>query len=339
MNKQNKLKEFVLLLLGIFLLLIIIKYLRVVKICCLLFKIMIPVFIGFIYAWLMNPLIELLSSKKEKRNKMSILVFVIILILLGIFLYYLIPTIYREVSELVDKIPIVIEMIKKKIRRLGLNIKTDQIEKYLITSVPLILVGMLKGCFKYIGIIIVGLFLGLYMSMDYERMICCIQGLIPKRIEKQFKEITSLISKEVRKCINGTLLISFCLFIMSFLVFSFLKLDMALLLGLICGITDLIPYIGPYIGGIIAVLVAFSKGKFIGILTIIMCFVIQGIENYILQPMVMSKSVKISPILIMIGLLVFGNLFGVVGMIMATPFVAIIKVLVEYFYPKIRECS
>ena len=68
------------------------------------------------------------------------------------------------------------------------------------------------------------------------------------------------------------------------------------------------------------------------------CVIVQSIENYVLQPIVMSKSIKISPILIIIGLLVFGNLFGVLGMILATPILAIIKVFVEYLKKARNKC-
>lgn len=68
------------------------------------------------------------------------------------------------------------------------------------------------------------------------------------------------------------------------------------------------------------------------------CVIVQSIENYVLQPIVMSKSIKISPILIIIGLLVFGNLFGVLGMILATPILAIIKVFIEYLKKARNKC-
>ena len=69
------------------------------------------------------------------------------------------------------------------------------------------------------------------------------------------------------------------------------------------------------------------------LITLIALLVIQCIENYVLQPIIMSKSIKISPILIITGLLVFGRLFGVFGMILSTPFVAMIKVIIENMKP------
>ena len=111
------------------------------------------------------------------------------------------------------------------------------------------------------------------------------------------------------------------------------------MLGMFCGLTDLIPYIGPYIGGALAVLVGFTEDKVLGLFTLGACILVQLIENYVLQPLVMSKKIEISPVLIISGLLIFGNLFGVMGMILATPCVAMMKVLFVYMKKALDKCN
>ena len=112
-----------------------------------------------------------------------------------------------------------------------------------------------------------------------------------------------------------------------------------MLLGFLCGLTDLIPLIGPYIGGGIAILVALSEGKSVIIGTLLFIVIVQIIENYVFQPIVMSKSVKISPLLVIVGLLVFGNLFGIVGMLLSTPIVCIIRVIYLYIDDVKEKCK
>ena len=128
-------------------------------------------------------------------------------------------------------------------------------------------------------------------------------------------------------------------FLLDTIAFLILKLNSPILLGVLCGFTDLIPYIGPYIGGGIAILVALSEGKGVIIATLVFIVIIQLIENYVLQPIIMSKSVKISPLLIIIGLLVFGNLFGIVGMLLSTPLVCIIRVIYLYIDEVREKCK
>lgn len=336
--KEDKLKNIVLLLLAIILIVIIVKYLKIFNFICRILTIFIPVFIGFIYAWILNPIIRKLSQK-HNRNFVCIGLFLLLVLLLVLFFYLLIPLFYKEIAELADILPNFFSRIEERITNLGFKDYLDNILKFLLDGIPLFLVNFVKNLFKYVGVIGVGLILGLYISMEYENIVKKFYDIVPKKHKCVVVNLSDEVSTEVRKCVNGTLLVAFCVFIMDGLCFWFVGLDAPLLFGALCGITDLIPYVGPYIGGIVAVCVGFTESRFIGILTLIICVIVQAIENYILQPIVMSKSIKISPVLIIIGLLVFGNLFGIIGMIFATPCVAILKVFFEHLTSVLERCK
>lgn len=335
---EKKLKEIVLFLLAIILIVFIVRYTKILSFVKKILIILIPVFIGFVYAWLLNPLIKKLD-KKNKRGIISVLVFLGVILIIGVFLYFLIPVFYQEIAELIEILPELFGKIEDKINNMGFKDCLDNILTFLVNNVPLYLVNFVKILFKYLGVIGIGLILGLYMSIDYEKIVKKIYDIVPKKHKCVVINLSQEVSEEVRKCVNGTLFVAFCVFVMDSLCFWLIGLDAPLLFGALCGITDLIPYIGPYIGGIAAVCVGFTESKLVGILTIILCVVVQSIENYVLQPIVMSKSIKISPVLIIIGLLVFGNLFGVVGMILATPCVAIIKVIAEHISGVLEKCK
>lgn len=336
--EENKLKKIVLFLVAIILVIFIINYLNLVNFVVRILTVLAPLFIGFIYAWLFNPLINKFS-KKYNRGLVSVVLFFIFIILVGLLLYLLIPVFYKEVAEVADLLPVLFENIENKVNNMGFKDYLDKILVFLVDNVPIYLIDFIKGLFKYIGVIGVGLILGLYISIEYDKMVANIQMIVPKKFKCFFINLTQEVSEEVRKCVNGTLFVAFLVFLLDSLGFFIIKLDAPILFGALCGITDLIPYIGPYIGGIVAVIVGFTESRVLGIITIVICVVVQCIENYILQPIVMSKSIKISPVLIILGLLVFGNLFGVVGMIMATPFVAIIKVIGEHIKGVLEKCK
>ena len=116
--------------------------------------------------------------------------------------------------------------------------------------------------------------------------------------------------------------------------FSIGGLKAALLFALFCGVTNAIPYVGPYIGGIPAIIVGFSQDIKTGIIVIISVVVVQLLDNFIFTPLVQSKGLKLHPVTIIISLLVFGKVFGIVGMIFAAPVVAVIKVIFTYFNDK-----
>ncbi len=336
--KDNKLKDVVLILIAIILLVVIIKYLKIFDFLGRLLAIFIPVFIGFIYAWIFNPLIRKFSES-HNRNFICISLFLIFILIVVGFFYLLIPVFYKEITEVLDVLPEMFNMFEQRISNMGFKDYLDNILVFLTDNIPIYLLDLIKGLFKYLGVIGVGLILGLYISMDYEKIVKKFYSIVPKKHQCVVVNLSDEVSTEVRKCVNGTLFVAFCVFVMDSFCFWLIGLDAPLLFGALCGITDLIPYIGPYIGGIVAVVVGFTESKLVGILSIIVCVVVQALENYILQPIVMSKSIKISPVLIIVGLLFFGNLFGVVGMILATPAVAIIKVICEHISSVLAKCK
>ena len=160
-------------------------------------------------------------------------------------------------------------------------------------------------------------------------------------LKKYFKKNTyNLILKSnniLRNYVKGTIFTSLIVFLLSTIVFYILKLDGALLLGFICGITNIIPYIGPYIGAILPILVSFTKNTTFGIIVIVIILIIQTIEGNIIQPLIMSKSIKIHPITTITGLLVFGYFFGIIGMIISSPLIAIFKEIFINLYRKNKK--
>ena len=335
--RNDKLKELVLILIAIILVVFLIKYLNIFKYLGILFTVLVPVFIGFIYAWIFNPLINRLS-KKINRNIVCILLFLVFVFLFSLFIYYLVPMFYREIMEFIELLPSVLSKIEIKIETIGLRDMLDKLIVFVVDSLPDYFISFVKGTFKYVGVFVIGLILGLYMSFDYERIVSGVYKIVPKKYKCVVINLSQDVSSTVRKCVNGTLLVALCVFVLDSICFMVIKLDSAILLGMICGITDLIPYVGPYIGGAVAVLVGFTESKKLGFMCLIICFIVQCIENYVLQPIIMSKSIKISPVLIIVGLLVFGKFFGVVGMIMATPILAMLKVIFTHLEPVLQKC-
>ena len=336
--KIKKLKELVLILVAIILVVFLIKYLNLFKYLGVILTVLIPLFIGFIYAWIFNPLIFKLS-KKINRNIVCILMFIVFVFLFSMFIYYLVPMFYREIMEFIEMLPSVLSKIEIKVESIGLKDMLDKLIVFVVDSLPDYFISFVKSTFKYVGVIVIGLILGLYISFDYERIVSNIYSIVPKKYKCVVINLSQDVSSTVRRCVNGTLLVALFVFILDSICFLVIGLENALLLGMVCGITDLIPYVGPYIGGAIAVLVGFTESKRLGILCLIVCLVVQVIESYVLQPVVMSKSIKISPVVIIVTLLLFGRIFGVFGMIMATPILAMIKVILTQLGPVLRKCK
>ena len=292
--------------------------------------IIMPLFIGFAIAWILNPIVDQIETKGCNRCIASVIVFVSFLGILGTILVLIIPILYNQIIDLTENLPKILDSLSETITNVDFYAFVEQFNREL----PQMFINLVKGAISCIGVFGVSLVISLYLIMDYHCIIVWVKNLFPKN---EYSILLTKINKEVRRCVNGTLLVATIVFVLDTLLFIIVKLPSPVLLGLFCGLTDLIPYIGPYIGGIAAVIVAFSESKLLGIITVIIVVAVQCLENMILQPIVMSKATKLHPVTIIMGLMIFGELFGIVGMIIATPIVALLKVIVRFIQVKYEK--
>ena len=329
---------------------IILKNLNILNILLTFLKVVSPLFIGFVIAWLFNPIVKKLNEKGIPRIAGSLIVFAIFLIFAFVFLRLLIPTLYNQVNDFISMLPSILDKFQQfasnfidqmAITGLDLsNIKDNlfnNLGDYLLkfsNSLPNSLINIIVNIFSGIGTFLISLVIGLYMLFDFDSITTHFLKLVPNKNKYEIEVLLIDIGKEVRKTISGTLLVALMVFICDTIGFAIVGLNGFLLFGLFCGLTDLIPYIGPYIGGATAVIVGFSQGSITGIAVLIICIVVQLIENYVLQPVIMSKTTNLHPVTIMIGLLVFAHYFGILGMVIATPCIALLKVIFRFIVKK-----
>ncbi len=330
--------------------LFLVKYLGILKFVLGILKVISPLFIGFVIAWLFNPLVCKLKEKGLSKILSAIIVYLVFLICLILFIRVFIPVLYNQINDLVAAVPGIFSKVEVFINDLVsqfnlenfnlINVKDNMmnsIETQLLgfmNDLPNIVINLIVNLFSGLGIVLLGLVVGLYMLFDFESITGHLLKMVPKKNRYEVSTLITNIGAEVRKTVNGTLLVALMVFITDSIGFSIVGLKAPVLFGLFCGLTDLIPYIGPYIGGAAAVVVGFSQGSVIGISVLIICIIVQLVESYILQPVVMSKAMQLHPVTIIVGLLIFGYFFGILGMIVATPCLALMKVLARFIRNK-----
>lgn len=312
-----------------------------------------PLFIGFIVAWLFSPLVDKLTKKGLPRIIASLIVYVLFILFLVVFFRIFIPIIYTEFNELIKTLPGILEDITDFINNIFSKIEMNNsnmenikegilkaVNEYgnnISSSIPTTVVNIMSSLFSGLGSVFFGLIIGLYMLFDFDNVTILFLKLIPKKHQTEIASLLDNIGIEVRKCVNGTLLVACMVFVCDTIGFSIVGLKSALLFGLFCGITDLIPYIGPYIGTAVATIVGLTQSPLIGIGVLIIAIIVQLIESYVLQPIVMSKATKLHPVTIICGLLIFGHFFGIIGMILATPLMSIFKVIWKFSVDKYKK--
>ena len=310
-----------------------------------------PFFLGFILAWILNPLVTRLERKKIPRTLGAFIVYAAFLLILLLFIRFLIPTIYQQLQILIANLPGILKELEVFINNIfdklgsiqGIDFQAIQesilttISSYfssLMTSVPTMIMNFASGFVSSMITICFGLVIGIYMLIDFDSINGHLLHLLPEKNRFEASLLIANISTEVRKSVNGTLMVATMVIICDSIGFWIVGLQAPVLFGLLCGITDLIPYVGPYIGGAVAVIIGFSQSPLVGFLTLIVAIIVQLLENNVLQPLIMSKTMKLHPVTIIVGLLIFEHFFGIIGMILCTPCIALAKVVWKFFKEK-----
>lgn len=329
---------------------ILFKNLEIFKVLGSILGVISPFFIGLVIAWLLDPAVTYLQKKNVKRSIGTIVVFFVFILILYLLFRIMLPLLYTQLNEFItNSLPTLIkstgtfiENLFTKLESTGFDFTSVETSVYkalenigvdLTTGLPKAALNVVSTLVSSIGTFGLGLIVGFYLLIDFEG-VKKIFNYIPIKNKEGFNYIIGKLNIAFRSFVQGTLFISLIIMILSSIFYGIIGLPSALLFGLICGITNIIPYIGPWIGGAICVIVGLTVSPLTGILAGVVAFAIQQVDGMILQPLIMSKTMKLHPVTIMIGLLVFGYLFGILGMIFATPIMASIKIIASYYNEK-----
>lgn len=310
-----------------------------------------PFFIGFILAWILNPIVTGMEKRKIPRALGTMIVYAVFIFIVVIFIRFLIPTIYEQLQVLITNLPGIFKELEVFMDNVFAKLGTFQGVDFqaikdsimltisnslntVMTSIPTVIMNFMGTLFSSMITISFGLVIGIYMLMDFDSISGHLLHILPEKNRFEASLLITNISTEVRKSVNGTLLVATMVFVCDSIGFWIVGLQAPILFGLLCGITDLIPYVGPYIGGAVAVVIGFAQSPLVGFLTLIVAIIVQLVENNILQPIVMSKTMKLHPVTIIVGLLIFEHFFGILGMILCTPCIALGKVVWKFFKEK-----
>lgn len=312
-----------------------------------------PIFIGLLIAWLFEPLVTKLEKKKVPRLVGCILVYVLLIGMLFGISYLFLPSLLGQVKDFIGAAPSIFDDLTNFALKLvetvdpnGLvNINdlkheiTNVISKFgmsIVSDIPKYIVTVSKGVISGGLNFVLGLMIGFYLLFDIHKVNKTITRIIPKEWVEPYNELTNRINTSLRSYVQGVLIIMLIVFITQTIGLTLAGLEAPIVFALFCALTDIIPYFGPYIGGVPAVIVGFTISPITGICVLIAIIIVQLLENNFYQPLIMGHTMKLHPVTIMVGLLIFQHFFGILGMVIATPVIACLKVLTEFINEKLQ---
>ena len=202
------------------------------------------------------------------------------------------------------------------------------------TRVPDMALGVVSSVISGGVSFFLGLMIGFYMLFDFDKLNHTFISFMPKKWRRSATELIVRLNDSLRSYVQGVLLVMSLVFITQAVGLTLSGLQAPLVFALFCAITDIIPYFGPYIGAIPILIVGFMMDPIVGICCVISIVVVQLLENNFYQPLIMGHTMKLHPVTIMLGLLIFQHFFGIIGMIVATPVIAATKIVLTYVNEK-----
>ncbi|NEO99429.1 MAG: AI-2E family transporter [Symploca sp. SIO2E9] len=259
------------------------------------------------------------------------------------------PTVAEQIQRLVRRLPGYLEVLEVLLdnwaMRLGITeplvsqvFDAQTITNWVIRSSQELLVrsyGVTRGILGVVIALILVVFFSGYMLSGSRKLIKGFVSLFPKPWDERLAAQVEPMSKRMGAYIQGRVAVSGILAIAITFGLGFLGLsEFALGLGVIAGVTNLIPFIGPVLGAIPALIVAIAKGGWTFWWVFLLFVIIQNIETYILDPLVVGPQVKVHPFYQLLAVIGGTQVLGIIGALIVPPWVAGTAVLLENLYLK-----
>ncbi|MCC3867402.1 AI-2E family transporter [Terrisporobacter mayombei] len=320
-----------------------------------------PFFIGFIIAYMLNQPMKKLEEKFKLRRGLSVLIIYGITLIILIFSWlFIVPVIKSNISELALSIPSGIDQVQDLINNISSQFKfditnpdikaqiNDFITKVLIpvssftaSTVSNFIINLMSTIVSYTINIVLGLVISVYLLLSKEKYIKVVSLFFQKILRQHYfkvKEFVNILDNNIGVYIVAKAMDSTIYGIICTIVLALTGSKYALFIGIIAGVTNMIPFFGPILGTIIAVVtnLFFSINK--AILVLVVMIIVQQLESAILEPHFVGKQVGVPPILTIFAVTFAGKYTGFLGILLAVPVTGVLLVYFKrYLYNKKEE--
>lgn len=305
-----------------------------------------PFFLAFLLAYLLNPLVEVLERHSISRKRSILIVFSLIIAVVMTIVFLALPTLYNELSKLAVILPNAIQLftewidgLREQFKATGLPSRValvldqhlGQGEVIIAERLNLFLANLPK-VLSTVTLYILSPVIAIYFLADWKGLGLHFNRMIPQRGRMEWRRLWQDINHVVRQFVRGDLVVAVIVGILIGIGVKLIGMEYALLIGVICGIFDVIPYFGPIIGAVPAILLALTKSPAMAVKVALIILIVQQLEGNVISPKLMGDSVGLHPLWVVFALLAGGELAGFWGMFLAVPVAAVIRVVLNHIY-------
>lgn len=301
------------------------------------------VVVALLIVYCISPAVDFLTRwKKMPRLLAVVIVYVSFLLLLVLLLYLVIPIIITQLRELARILPQYSPSFQPYLEELGEIFARSEVVDFLLNllqQLPRNLQQLLNQATRvtmtivsYLAELVIVLFLVFYLLRDLEKIKKAVVQYIPQPWRQEAIRILGTIDAKVGAYLRGHLVRCTLVGIVGWLGLSIMGMPFALMLGALVGVSNLLPYIGPYLAAVPAIIIALTRSWSLALAVGIFYVILEVIDSFVLAPMLLGKAVDLHPFAVIVAIMVGGRLFGFLGIILAIPVAATLKVLFNYYY-------
>ncbi len=303
--------------------------------------ILVPIIMSFLFAILLYPMVQFLKSKLRFPNVLAVMIAVILFVLffvgLFVFLSFQISDFTEDYDKIEKNLTIHLANIQDYIRT-NFNLSSSEQKEYIDTATEdsmekgkeIIGTTLMSFTDTLLNLTLIPIYT--FLILLYRTHFLMFLGkLVSKENHAQLKDILTNIRMAINSYIVGLIIELICVATMTTIGFMLIGVKYAILLGIITGILNLIPYIGILFAGALSIVASLTGSPDLSVIigVIVVTVVVQLIDNNILVPMIVSSKVEINAFISIIAIIIGGAIAGVSGMFLALPILAVLKVIFD----------
>ena len=310
-----------------------------------------PLLIAVAVVYLLNPLVSALERRGVPRVAGAGIVYLLFLCIVALVVSLLVPVVTRQVTAVVDHFPDYLADGQAAVRRLGarfgqepnFRLDAEQVRDWLaagenrqaVTRYMTGLRSVTNSLISGLIIIVLGPVMAFYLLVDLPRLKRGSMALVPPGRREEITRLMDRIGQAVGGFFRGQLLVALFVGVASSIGLWAIGLPFWLLVGMVAGVFNLVPLVGPFIGGGLAVVIALIGGQPLKALwAALILLAVQQIDNQLISPNVMGRTVQLHPVVVMLALLVGASFAGLFGMLVIVPLVAVAKIVFLFMWSK-----
>ncbi|WP_049555866.1 MULTISPECIES: AI-2E family transporter [unclassified Granulicatella] len=317
----------------------------------------VPVACGAVIYYLVKPIYDYLLNKKVPKGIAILLVMVGVIVIFIMIITSLVPIIQKQLLDLVSQLPYYYQIISEQVENFmqtglfeTIQEQFNKINTDFIQSITERLNGILNFTFSGIGSVvgIIGDIVITVMTMpvilyyllkDGNKVIPFVTRMFPTRSQHKISVMLNEMNQQVSSYIRGQITVAICVGFTYIIGYTLIGLPYGVTIGMIAGLLTIIPYLGSLIGLTPALIIGFVTNPTLALHVFLVFVIEQLIESRVLQPLILGSSLKMHPVTILIILLAAGKMFGLVGLLIAVPVYAVVKVFITHFFAWYKEYS